>query len=131
MKIPFSIAEFLSVFERYNSSVWPAQAFLFLLAVASVVVVIRKENSSTRIAFSILAFLWIWMGAVYHIIFFSPINPTAKIFGSLFIVQALIFLYAGVIKSNLELKFEKGWISTVGLIMIAYSLIIYPILGYL
>jgi hypothetical protein len=70
------------------------------------------------------------MGLVYHIIFFSSINPTGKVFGALFIVQAIIFLYIGIIKSSLELRFDTGWIGILGAILIVYSLIIYPILGY-
>jgi hypothetical protein len=130
MKLPFSVDEFLNVFERYNLSVWPAQVVFNLLALVAIVVVIRNRKHSNRIAFSILSFLWLWMGLVYHIIFFSPINPAAKVFGAMFMVQAIIFLYGGVIKSYVELKFDRSWRGILGFTLVAYALIIYPILGY-
>jgi hypothetical protein len=131
MKIPFSIDEFLDVFECYNLSVWPVQIILNLFAIVACFAVLKNSKQVNRIVFSILSFLWLWMGLVYHIIFFSPINPAAKVFGALFIVQSLLFLYSGVIKSNLELKFNTSWVGVLGLILIGYSVIIYPILGYM
>lgn len=129
MRLPFSIDEFLGVFEKYNKDVWPAQIIHFILALVAVGMVVRKEHSN-RAIFVILAFFWMWMGIVYHIRYFSPVNPAAKIFGGLFIVQAFIFIYEGAIKSSLELTFNRHWTSFLGIVLIIYALIGYPLLGY-
>lgn len=130
MNIPFSINEFLQVFERYNTTLWPFQLLLLLLAVFTFILIIRSGKAAGRIIFATLTVFWLWMGIVYHILYFSSINKAAYLFGSLFIVQGLIFLYVGVYKQKIHLKFRIDLPGVVGLILILYALIIYPILGH-
>lgn len=55
----------------------------------------------------ILVFYWLWMGIVYHIIFFSSINPVAYVFGVMFILQTILFIKAGIIDKKLEFEFVR------------------------
>ncbi len=130
MNLPFTIDQFLEVFALYNVSIWPAQVVLNLAAVAAIAMSIRSNVPSKGIA-GILAVLWAWTGVVYHLSFFVAINKAAILFGALFIVQALIFLYAGVIRGELSFSFRSDLRSYTGLIIIVYALLIYPLLGYL
>ena len=78
----------------------------------------------------VLSFLWLWMGIVYHLIYFAPINKAAYLFGGIFILQGLLFFYYGVLNNKLSFKFRfdiPGW---VGALLITFALIIYPVLGY-
>ncbi len=79
--------------------------------------------------FSILSFLWLWMGMAYHILFFSAINNAAYIFGIVFMVQGILFLYHGVVKQNLTIKFTTRVTGITGLMLIAYALVFYPLLS--
>jgi hypothetical protein len=63
-------------------------AFVFGLAVVALLV--KRAGWSARIITGTLALFWIWMGSVYHISHFSTINPSALVFGVLFIVQGII-----------------------------------------
>ena len=128
MKLPFTTADFLGVFESYNEGVWPLQPVFNILA-ASIVYLLIKKKDSERIIFSILAFFWIWMGLVYHLIFFTAINPAAWIFGFLFIAQGVIFIVYGVFKDNMPLSFEWDVSGITGMVFILYALVIYPVLG--
>ena len=130
MRIPFTVEEFLGLFETYNLSIWPAQLVFNILAVSSFVLLVRESRHSSRIIFSFLAFLWFWMGLVYHILFFSSINPVANVFGIAFIIQGFLFAYFGVIKGVLLLKFRMDLSGFVGLFLLVYALVIYPILGF-
>jgi hypothetical protein len=71
------------------------------------------------------------MGAVYHIIYFSSINTAAYIFGGLFILQGLIFIYSGLIKKNIVFEYRNDIYGAAGWILIIYGLIIYPLIGYM
>ena len=70
MKFPFTIEEFLDVFKQYNLDVWPAQMVFVLLALLCVYLILTNKSYKTRMVTSILAFYWLWMGLVYHLLFF-------------------------------------------------------------
>ena len=129
--MPFTKEQFLNVFAIYNTTVWPIQALLNALAIFSLFLIIKKFSFSGKLINSILAFLWLWMGIVYHIIFFSKINPTANIFGIIFIFQGILFFYFGVIREHLIYTFSNSYPSIAGFIFILFALFIYPFLGIL
>src|SRR5687768_7401258 len=124
MKMPFSADEFRSVFERYNTDVWPIQILFYILAALTVTMLFTEYPNRHRIINSILAFFWIWMGLVYHIMYFSPVNPAALLFGSRFIIQGLVFTYFGVYKKSLEFQFELNTHNIIGILFLIYGLLI-------
>lgn len=129
MNLPFTTDQFLHIFEQYNLALWPAQILLNLIAVVALVLAVKRPNSDKTVGM-ILAFLWLWIGTVYHLIFFSSINPAAILFGILNIVQALLFTYYTLIKPKLSFAFAGDVSAIVGTIFIFYALIIYPVIGY-
>ncbi len=107
MKLPFTSEEFLNVFADYNQTVFPMQVVLFLLALAAIYMLFKKAIWADMAITSILAFFWIWMGLVYHILFFSSINKAAYLFGTLFIVEGGLFLWNGVYRKKLSFHFTS------------------------
>ncbi|MBD3290756.1 hypothetical protein GF337_18260 [candidate division KSB1 bacterium] len=130
MRIPFTIEQFLSVFEKYNLAVFPMQILLYLLAIAAIILTFWRTRRSDRIINSILAFFWFWMGIVYHLIHFTVINKAAILFGIISIIQGMIFLYAGALNAKLTYGFKKNGYFITGAIFILYALLIYPLLSY-
>jgi hypothetical protein len=128
--MPFTKEQFLDVFVKYNTSVFPDQILLFLFAIAAIYFCFKKTLFSGRLISLILTILWLWMGVVYHLIFFSSINKAAYVFGTLYIVQSGLFFYTGVIKNKLNFIYRRDWFVFAGLIFIIYGLIIYPVLGF-
>ncbi len=127
--MPFTVEEFLKIFRDYNTAVYPFQFILFLSAIYAIYLVFSKKSYSSIAVTWVLVFYWVWIGVVYHIIFFSSINPAAYVFGIIFILQALLFIKAGIIDNKLEFRFEKGLNQYIGGLIIFYALIIYPLLG--
>ena len=130
MNLPFSLTDFLNVFKDYNQSVFPLQIVFYLAAFLCVYLLFTGNQNTTRIISITLAFLWLWMGVVYHIIFFSEINKAAYIFGGLFILQGIMFAGCGLIRKKLSFEYTKSTANIAGIILIAYALIIYPVLGH-
>jgi hypothetical protein len=130
MKIPFSQDQFFSVFEAYNVSLWPIQILFTGLGIVCIIVVVKNGLKNSRILFSILSFFWLWMGAVYHILYFSSINRAAYLFGSVFIVQGLVFLYFGAIKQKIQFNFNLDLSGITGLVLIVHALVAYPMISY-
>ena len=128
MRIPFTIDQFLDVFRRYNEAVWPAQWVLVLLAAATVVAALRMRRP-TRIPLLLLSVLWLWMGIVYHFVFFRSINPAAALFGALFVIQAALLMWLVSRKPVRHFTLRRESAGVLGVSMIIFALIIYPLLG--
>ncbi len=127
--MPFNTEEFLGVFKSYNNSIWPFQIILIISALYIIYSALKKKNYNNIVINNILIFYWLWIGVVYDIIFFSAINPAAYVFGAIFILQALLFVKAGIIDKKLEFEFRNGANGYIGGFIILYALIIYPLLG--
>lgn len=130
MKIPFTKQQFLDVFKNYNLSVWPSQLIFYLLALLAIYFVIKKFPVSGKIISAVLALLWLWMGIVYNLIFFTVINKAAYIFGIVFILQGLQFVYFGIIRNMFLFSLQKNLPATTGIVFILFALLIYPLIGY-
>lgn len=130
MRIPFTIDEFLDVFRRYNEAVWPAQWILVLLAAATVVAALRMRRP-TRTPLLLLSVLWLWMGIVYHFIFFRSINPAAALFSALFVMQAGLLAWLAFREPARHFTLRWDSAGVLGVSMIAFALIVYPLLGWL
>ena len=130
MKIPFTVDQFMNVFARYNMDVWPLQILFLLLALTAIGLCIRTSNWSSRIIASILGLLWLWIGIVYHIVYFAQINKAAYVFGALNVVQAFVFMYYGAVRGSLTFRFKRNLFGIIGAVLILYALLIYPLLGY-
>lgn len=131
MNLPFGQAEFFAVFAAYNSAVWPVQLLLVGLAVAIVGLALRPRTWSNRFTSWVLAFLWVWMGLVYHFGFFHRINPAAGLFAVFFVIQGLLFGLAGGVRGRLDFHFQPTVRGFAGALLVGYALVGYPLLGSL
>ena len=129
--MPFSEEQFLRVFAEYNRAVWPAQLLLYAAAVIALLLAARKSVHAGRVIVAILALLWLWMGVVYHILFFAAINKAAYVFGVFFVVEALLFFAHAVREPPPTFRFRADARGACAAAIIAYSLIVYPVLGHL
>lgn len=130
LSLPFTVEQFLDVFRRYNESVWPAQWLLNLLAIIAVGAAVAGGRGASKIASGIVAALWIWMGAVYHLAFFRAINPAALAFGSLFLIEGILIAWAGVVRSSVRFNERTSSTSRIGFALVVYALAVYPLIGY-
>lgn len=127
--MPFTTAQFLDVFARYNQAVWPAQVVLVALAVMAVFLAVRPTPGSGRAVTAVLAFFWAWMGIVYHGLFFARINPAAYLFGLLFVAQGALLAIVAVRRAP-AFRPRADAAGIAGAALVAYALAGYPILGY-
>lgn len=131
MSLPFSREQFFGVFARYNESMWPAQVVIYLLALAGVVLAVRRSKDSSRGVYAILAILWLWMGLFYHAAFFAAINPIARLFAVAFIAQAFIFGGLAARRTVAPIAPHNDFAGWAGGVLVFVGLIGYPILSVL
>ena len=127
--LPFTRDQFLSVFVSYNHTIWPVEVLAYLIGVLAVGALFRPGRISSRIVAGALALMWIWTGAVYHGLFFATINKAAFLFGALFVVQGVYVGWAGVMRDRLRFRVENGLAAWVGLALLAYAAVLYPLIG--
>jgi hypothetical protein len=125
MHVPFTHDQFLEVFAAYNRLFWPAALLLWLATLYVMTRLYQRGVRESRLMAVTLAVHWAWAGAVYHLAFFRHINPAAAVFGGLFLFQAALLTWRGVLRSGLAFGTSSPVWSRLGLGLVAYALL-YP-----
>ena len=128
MKLPFTDQQFFELFRRYNEGVFPAQIVAILLCLGLIALAFR--GASGRLVYGALAALWAWNGAMYHMAYFSEINPVARVFGVAFLLQAVVFLVAAL-RGDERFRFRGGAWPVLGAAVVLYGVVLYPLLGWM
>jgi hypothetical protein len=127
--LPFTTEQFFDVFRHYNEGVWPTQFVLYLLGFVGVGARLAPEPVASAATRGVLAALWLWMGVVYHIAYFTSINPAAYVFGGLSVLGAVVFAWRAL-GSRVAQGDRIGRVGLVaGAALLAYGLVVYPLVG--
>jgi hypothetical protein len=129
--LPFTVDQFLGVFQQYNQAIWPMHIVAYILGIAVIILAAKKTRYSDQAISVILACFWAWMGIVYHLMYFSTINGAALGFGVLFIIQAILWLVFGVIRPKLSFQLDTNPYALTGVVLIVYAMLVYPLIGTL
>lgn len=125
MQLPFSEAQFLAVLADYNAAFTIPIAALWLLT--AVLLVVALFRHADRWVAGVLALHWLWSGVLYHWLYFTRINPAARLFGAMFVLQAGLFIWFGVVRGRLEFRWGRGPRQMIGGLLVIYGMA-YPAL---
>lgn len=125
----FTVEQFLDVFEKYNEALWPLQIVAYVVGIALVGLALTKWKRASAVIFGALAVMWAGMAVGYMWLYFADINPAAKLFGALFLAQAVLLAIAAVRERGAAYGGRRDWRTWVGLGLIAYGMVVYPLLG--
>jgi hypothetical protein len=115
---------------EYNEAIFPAQIVVYAFAALFLISIFRGSKFLFKVNTLFIAFIWAWNGIVQQGIFFSQYHPQYYFWGIIWLFQAVLIAWYGL-KNNLEFRFNNGVYSYLGLLFIAYALIIYPTIGAL
>lgn len=122
MQLPFTKEQFFSLFAAYNEALWPALVALWITSLVVSVRLLSSRPPSDRGISALLAVHWAWSALAYHVAFFTIINPAAWIFATLFLVQAALFFWSGVVQRRLAYApWRNAW-APIAWALVAYSL---------
>lgn len=127
--MPFTVEQFFEVFADYNTTIFPFQIILVLLGMLFTFYLSSGNSKRANWTGYFLSFIWVWVGVVYHIIFFSSINLPAYGFGAIFIIQGILFLIE-TNKGELKFLYKDVLQHKIGAFLILFSLLLYPIIAY-
>jgi hypothetical protein len=121
----------LALFARYNPDVWPLPVLAYALAIVAFALIISRPSRTTdRIVVGLLVASWLWLGVVFQGIYVSDVDPNlGVVYAAMFIVEAGLLITAGVVGHRIAFRREFTLATLVGVLAIAYALVVYPILG--
>lgn len=128
MQLPFTREQFFDLFADYNLALWPALVALWLASAAVGLLLFSSRRLPDRWTSALLAAHWAWSGLAYHAAFFTRINPAARIFAILFLVEAVLFVRVGIVQRRLVFSRGRGGWAVVAWLLVAYALL-YPALN--
>ncbi|MEJ2617728.1 MAG: DUF6064 family protein [Ignavibacteriaceae bacterium] len=126
----FQLEPFLKMLGQYNNDIWPLQIIVYLVGFISVILSFKTTKYSSKIISAILSFFWLWNGIILSLFYWGQNYKPAYIFGLLFIIQGVLFIYSGIIRADITFKYHNNYISNLGAIFIFYAVIGYPVIGY-
>ena len=128
MSLPFTLEQLLQVFEDYNLAIWPMQVAALILGLTAVYLAIRPSKNSNRLITAVLVFFWLWTGVGFVTLRFGSLYPPMYGFGMVYTVQGILFL-TSISKPRLSFRFKLNAYNLAGLVLIAYAILGYPLVG--
>ena len=129
MLLPFTREQFFDLFAGYNEALWPAAVALWIASAAlSALLLSSSRRPPDRWISALLSVHWLWSAVAYHAVFFARINPAAWMFAALFLLQAALFVWWGVVQQRLSFAPWRNRWAPVAWFLVAYSLL-YPVIN--
>lgn len=128
MQLPFTREEFFDLLAAYNTTLWPALVALWLASVLAAIWLALERRPSARWISGLLVVHWAWSAVAYHLAFFTRINPAAWLFAAMFLLQAAVLFWIGVVRGRLSFTSPRAAWAPMGWFLVAYALV-YPVLS--
>jgi len=125
----FSQRTYYRLYELYNLEWWPLQIVALALGIAVLALWRRGGDRAGRAIAAILALGWLWVAWAFHGQRYASINPAAGYFAWAFVVQALLLLWFGVVRSRLAPAPSVRMRQRAGLGLFLFALLIFPLIG--
>lgn len=125
--LAFSRDVFFSNYAAYSAAAWPVHILAALLILIVLAALWRPIPAGGRIVSAILAVFWLWTGIAYHWFAFTTIFFVAPVLAVLFILQALLLLWAGVVRDRLVIGRPGDARLLTGVLLLALALFGYPL----
>jgi len=130
MRLPFTRQEFFDLVAAYNGALWPAVGALWAASLLAVLWLLASPRPRDRWLSGLLAVHWVWSAVAYHVAYFTRINPAAWLFAAIFLLQAALFFWSGVIRGQLSFTSPRTAWTPIGWFFVAYALV-YPLINAL
>jgi Family of unknown function (DUF6064) len=127
----FSPRTYYRMLEHYNEAVWPAHLITTALGLIILGLLRRPGTTSGRSISATLAVLWVWISWMFLWKRYATINWVASYLVPLFMLQALLLVWVGVVRARLTFRSRRDGAGLVGLTLFIFSLTFYPMLARL
>ena len=125
----FSPRTYYRMIERHNVAVWPAQLLTMALGIGILGALRRPSAAQGRIVTGILALLWMWVAWAFLLRRYATINWAITYVVPLFVLEALLLVWWGVVTGKLSFAVVPGASGRWGAALLVLGLLLYPALA--
>lgn len=125
----FSPETYYRTIELYNQATWPVHLLTLAFGVSLLFLLLRSPAWQGRTVSGIFAAIWIWIAWAYHLRYFSPINWVAPLFAVMFVTEAALLIWIGVIRNRLTFRATLSIRRSAGFALFASALVVYPFIA--
>lgn len=122
----FSPRAYYRLLERHNEAVWPAQLLTSGLGLAIYGLLRRPTPWLGRVVSALLAVLWAWVAWAFLWERYATINWAAVYLVPLFVVEAGLLAWIGVVRGRLTFPLQRDPAGRLGIVLFILSLCGYP-----
>lgn len=123
----FSPRTYYRMLERHNEAVWPGQILALGLGLAIVGLLQRPTVRQGRIIATIFAILWAWVGWALLWEQYATINWAATYLAAAFAMEALLFVWVGVVRRQLSFRLRRDAAGILGVALFLLAVAMYPL----
>jgi Family of unknown function (DUF6064) len=127
----FSPRTYYRIIELYNGAIWPMQVPAAALGVALLALLRREGSGPRRAAAAILAACWLWIAWAYLLGQYATIHWAGEYFAAGFAVEALLLVWAGLVRDRLRAGAGRDAARGLGFGMFLFALVLQPLIGLL
>jgi hypothetical protein len=124
------VAQFFGMFAQANTAVWPVHVVWYAAAIAAMLLAVRPVRGSSRAIAGFMAAYFVWLAIVFFGIYYTPLNDHSPAYAVMFALGGALFLFAGVIRRDLELQPKWDALGIIGGVFMLYALA-YPVIDAL
>lgn len=125
----FSPRTYYRMLELYNEAVWPSQFLAVGLGFGILGLLWRPAALQGRVIPAILAALWAWASWAFLWQRYATINWAATYVVPLFVLEALLLAWIGVVRQRLSFRAPRDAVGLLGIALFILSLTFYPMLA--
>ena len=125
----FSPRTYYRMIERHNEAVWPAQLLTTAFGVGILGALRKPSPRQGRIIAGVLALLWMWVAWTFLLQRYATINWAIKYIVPLFVLEALLLVWWGVIGGKLGFAVKPGMSGKLGAALFVLAILVYPALA--
>ncbi len=125
----FSTRNYYRMFELYNRAIWPAQILALLLGLVILWRLHRASLQQGLVVTGILAVGWLWTAWAYLVEHYDTINWAARYFAIGFVIEAVLLIWTGAVRSRLSFQPHGDWVGRTGMGLFVFALVAQPWIG--
>jgi hypothetical protein len=125
----FSARTYYRLFELYNRDLWPAQIVALALGVMILVGLFSHAAWRGKAVATMLAACWLWVAWAFLATRYASINWAASYFALGFAIEALLLLWAGVVRDDMAGTPSASLASITGISLFLFALMLQPLIG--
>ncbi|MBS9403258.1 MFS transporter permease [Halomonas sp. TRM85114] len=122
----FSPRVYERLFVLYNQALWPAQLLALALGGAILFLLLRPGNTGMRLVMVLLGLAWVFVAWTFLWQRYAPVNLMIPYVAPLFVLQTLLLLGLGTLKSKLNLPAHWSVPRSLGSTLFVYALAVHP-----